>query len=125
MTVSARHRPATTIWIKCPSPCKAAPGVGIGRGDADQGQQRGEGVVFGAIGGVGRQPGPQTGAFEHVDDLLLEPAAGQGVTRLVELAVDAAQGVYAMSLEYLILLFIAANGTRLWVIAAKRQPQGI
>jgi nicotinamide mononucleotide transporter len=25
----------------------------------------------------------------------------------------------------LILLFIAANGTRLWVIAAKRQPQGL
>ncbi|MGG5828488.1 nicotinamide riboside transporter PnuC, partial [Aeromonas salmonicida] len=30
-----------------------------------------------------------------------------------------------MSLEYLILLFIAANGTRLWMLAAKRQRQEV
>ena len=29
-----------------------------------------------------------------------------------------------MSLEYLILLFIAANGTRLWMIAARRAQCG-
>ena len=28
-----------------------------------------------------------------------------------------------MSLEYLILLFIAANGTRLWMVSAKRPQQ--
>lgn len=47
------------------------------------------------------------------------------VINIISIGVYAAQGVYAMSLEYLILLFIAANGTRLWVIAAKRQPQGL
>ncbi len=46
------------------------------------------------------------------------------VINIISIGIYAAQGVYAMSLEYLILLFIAANGTRLWVIAAKRQPQG-
>lgn len=46
------------------------------------------------------------------------------VINIISVGIYAAQGVYAMSLEYLILLFIAANGTRLWVLAAKRQQQG-
>ena len=46
------------------------------------------------------------------------------VINLISIGVYAAQGVYAMSLEYLILLFIAANGTRLWMLAAKRPQQG-
>ncbi|WP_349918984.1 nicotinamide riboside transporter PnuC [Aeromonas veronii] len=43
---------------------------------------------------------------------------------LISIGVYAAQGVYAMSLEYLILLFVAANGTRLWMLAARRSPTG-
>ena len=46
------------------------------------------------------------------------------VVNLISVGVYAAQGVYAMSLEYLILLFIAANGTRLWMIAARRAQCG-
>lgn len=42
------------------------------------------------------------------------------VINIISVGVYAAQGVYAMSLEYLILLFIAANGTRLWMISARR-----
>ena len=42
------------------------------------------------------------------------------VINIISVGVYAAQGVYAMSLEYLILLFIAANGTRLWMLAARR-----
>ncbi|PJG59287.1 nicotinamide riboside transporter PnuC [Aeromonas cavernicola] len=47
------------------------------------------------------------------------------IINIISIGVYAAQGVYAMSLEYLILLFIAANGTRLWVLAAKRSQQGL
>lgn len=47
------------------------------------------------------------------------------VINIISIGVYAAQGVYAMSLEYLILLFIAANGTRLWMLAAKRQRQEV
>ncbi|ALP42189.1 nicotinamide riboside transporter PnuC [Aeromonas schubertii] len=43
------------------------------------------------------------------------------VINIISVGVYAAQGVYAMSLEYLILLFIAANGTRLWMLAARRE----
>ncbi len=46
------------------------------------------------------------------------------VINIISVGVYAAQGVYAMSLEYLILLFIAANGTRLWVISARRGQCG-
>jgi nicotinamide mononucleotide transporter len=45
------------------------------------------------------------------------------VINIISIGVYAAQGVYAMSLEYLILLFIAANGTRLWMVSAKRPQQ--
>ena len=45
------------------------------------------------------------------------------VINIISIGVYAAQGVYAMSLEYLILLFIAANGTRLWMLSAKRPQQ--
>ena len=46
------------------------------------------------------------------------------VVNLISVGVYAAQGVYAMSLEYLILLFIAANGARLWMLSARRGPCG-
>ncbi|QUN05531.1 nicotinamide riboside transporter PnuC [Shewanella yunxiaonensis] len=38
---------------------------------------------------------------------------------VISVGIYAAQGVYAMSIEYTILLFIAANGTRAWVKTAK------
>ena len=47
------------------------------------------------------------------------------VINIISIGVYPAQGVYAMSLEYLILLCIAANGTRLWMLAAKRQRQEV
>ncbi len=46
------------------------------------------------------------------------------VVNIISVGVYAAQGVYAMSLEYMILLFIAANGARLWMISARRDPLG-
>ena len=46
------------------------------------------------------------------------------VINIISVGVYAAQGVYAMSVEYLILLFIAANGTRLWIISARRGQCG-
>ena len=46
------------------------------------------------------------------------------VVNIISVGVYAAQGVYAMSLEYMILLFIAANGARLWMISARRGPLG-
>lgn len=42
------------------------------------------------------------------------------VINVISVGVYAAQGVYAMSIEYTILLFIAANGTREWMNTAKR-----
>lgn len=38
---------------------------------------------------------------------------------VVSVGIYAAQGVYALSIEYIILLFIAANGTRQWMRTAK------
>ena len=46
------------------------------------------------------------------------------VINIISVGVYAAQRVYAMSVEYLILLFIAANGTRLWIISARRGQCG-
>lgn len=42
------------------------------------------------------------------------------VINMISVGVYAAQGVYAMSIEYLILLFIALNGTKDWMQTAKR-----
>ena len=41
------------------------------------------------------------------------------VINLISVGVYAAQGVYALSIEYVILLFIAANGTKEWIQTAK------
>ncbi|ELR66737.1 Ribosyl nicotinamide transporter, PnuC [Photobacterium marinum] len=41
------------------------------------------------------------------------------VINVISVGVYAAQGVYALSIEYAILLFIAANGTRQWMNTAK------
>ncbi|MCL1075363.1 nicotinamide riboside transporter PnuC [Shewanella dokdonensis] len=38
---------------------------------------------------------------------------------LVSIGIYTAQGVYAMAIEYTILLFIAANGTREWIASAR------
>lgn len=45
------------------------------------------------------------------------------VINIISVGVYAAQGVYAMSLEYLILLFIAANGTRMWIASTRRPAE--
>lgn len=42
------------------------------------------------------------------------------VINVISVGIYAAQGVYALSIEYAILLIIAANGTRLWMRTAKR-----
>ncbi len=42
------------------------------------------------------------------------------IINVISVAIFAYQGVYAMSLEYLILTFIALNGTRLWIKSAGR-----
>lgn len=44
---------------------------------------------------------------------------------VISIGLYAAQGVYAMSIQYGILLFIAANGIREWSNAAKRKPAKI
>ena len=41
------------------------------------------------------------------------------VINIISVGVYAAQGVYAMSIEYVILLFIALNGTKEWMQTAK------
>ena len=42
------------------------------------------------------------------------------VINIISVGIYATQGVYAMSVQYAILLFIAANGTREWARTAKR-----
>ncbi|MGF1715478.1 nicotinamide riboside transporter PnuC [Photobacterium chitinilyticum] len=42
------------------------------------------------------------------------------VINVISVGIYAAQGVYALSIEYAILLFIAANGTRAWMKTAKQ-----
>lgn len=45
------------------------------------------------------------------------------VINVISVGIYAAQGVYALSLEYAILLFIAANGTRAWMKTAKQNQE--
>lgn len=45
------------------------------------------------------------------------------VINMISVCIYAAQGVYALSIEYAILLFIAANGTRQWMNTAKQNQQ--
>ncbi|WP_421021616.1 nicotinamide riboside transporter PnuC, partial [Klebsiella pneumoniae] len=42
------------------------------------------------------------------------------VINVISVGIYATQGVYAMSAQYAILMFIAANGTREWARSAKR-----
>lgn len=45
------------------------------------------------------------------------------IINIISVVIFALQGVYAMSLEYLILTFIALNGSRMWIKSArKREP---
>ena len=43
------------------------------------------------------------------------------IVNMISIVIFALQGVYAMSLEYLLLLFIALNGVRMWGKSARRQ----
>jgi len=43
------------------------------------------------------------------------------VINLISVAIFALQGVYAMSLEYMILTFIALNGSRMWMNSARER----
>lgn len=45
------------------------------------------------------------------------------VVNVISVGIYAAQGVYALSIEYVILLFIAANGTRQWIRTAEKNKQ--
>ncbi|CAH0535505.1 Nicotinamide riboside transporter PnuC [Vibrio stylophorae] len=45
------------------------------------------------------------------------------VINVISVGIYAAQGVYALSIEYAILLVIAANGAREWMITAKRNKE--
>ncbi|MEH6532458.1 MAG: nicotinamide riboside transporter PnuC [Photobacterium frigidiphilum] len=45
------------------------------------------------------------------------------VINMISVCIYAAQGVYALSIEYAILLFIAANGSRQWMKTAKQNQQ--
>ncbi|PSU45043.1 nicotinamide mononucleotide transporter [Photobacterium frigidiphilum] len=45
------------------------------------------------------------------------------VINMISVCIYAAQGVYALSIEYAILLFIAANGSRQWMNTAKQNQQ--
>ena len=43
------------------------------------------------------------------------------IINVISVIIFALQGVYAMSLEYLILTFIALNGTRMWINSARER----
>jgi len=43
------------------------------------------------------------------------------VVNVISVVIFALQGVYAMSLEYLILTFIALNGSRMWINSARER----
>lgn len=45
------------------------------------------------------------------------------VINIISIGIYAAQGVYAMSIQYIILLFIAANGAYGWMLTAKKNQQ--
>lgn len=42
------------------------------------------------------------------------------IVNVISIVIFAQQGVYAMSLEYLLLLFIALNGSRMWIKSARQ-----
>ncbi len=42
------------------------------------------------------------------------------IINVISVVIFALQGVYAMSLEYLLLTFIALNGSRMWITARER-----
>ncbi len=41
------------------------------------------------------------------------------IVNVISVVIFARQGVYAMSLEYLLLTFIALNGSRMWINSAR------
>ncbi len=43
------------------------------------------------------------------------------IINVISVVIFALQGVYAMSLEYLILTFIAVNGSRMWINSARER----
>ena len=43
------------------------------------------------------------------------------IINVISVAIFALQGVYAMALEYLILTFIALNGSRMWMNSARER----
>ncbi|VFS85801.1 Nicotinamide riboside transporter pnuC [Kluyvera cryocrescens] len=43
------------------------------------------------------------------------------VINVISVAIFTLQGVYAMALEYLILTFIALNGSRMWINSARER----
>lgn len=46
------------------------------------------------------------------------------IINIISVGLYAAQGVYALSIQYAILLFVAANGARCWIaIANRNKPQ--
>ena len=42
------------------------------------------------------------------------------IINMISIVIYALQGVYALSLEYIILLGVALNGSRMWIKAAKQ-----
>ena len=43
------------------------------------------------------------------------------IINVISVVIFALQGVYAMSLEYLLLTFIALNGSRMWIKSARER----
>ena len=43
------------------------------------------------------------------------------IINVISVVIFALQGVYAMSLEYIILTFIALNGSRMWINSARER----
>ncbi|MFO4007174.1 nicotinamide riboside transporter PnuC, partial [Enterobacter hormaechei] len=43
------------------------------------------------------------------------------VINVISVVIFARQGVYAMSLEYMLLTFIALNGSRMWINSARER----
>lgn len=43
------------------------------------------------------------------------------IINVISVVIFALQGVYAMSLEYIILTFIALNGSRMWIKSARER----
>lgn len=47
------------------------------------------------------------------------------IVNMISIVIFALQGVYAMSLEYLLLMFIAVNGCRMWSKSARQRSSRI